>query len=231
MLIYYTDITKMKEEDCTLLMPFISKKRREKIEKYYHADDKKRSICTELLLKYCVQKRFGNGKEIVLTYNQYGKPLCCLPKDFHFNISHSGKWVVIAAGNCNVGIDVEEIRRDKCEDVIDCFSVSENLYVNCEDLVEQKKRFIHIWSMKESFVKYLGTGLKTNFNSFCVDPYSGKVHYITEVQPVIKSWLFDKDYYMSLCCQQEIEEQKEIEFRELYHMYVNGAMDDENSVS
>lgn len=36
---------------------------------------------------------------------------------------------------------------------------------------------------------------------------------------------------MALCCEQEIQEQEEIEFRELYHMYVNGVMDEENSVS
>ena len=126
---------------------------------------------------------------------------------------------------------MEEIRRDRCEDVIDCFSLSEKLYVGCENLVEQKERFIHIWSMKESFVKYLGTGLYTNFDSFCVDPSSGKVHYITEDQPVIKSWLFDQDYYISVCCDQEIEDQKEIEFRDLYHMYVDGAVDNENSTN
>lgn len=50
-----------------------------------------------------------NNEEIKFIYNEYGKPFVQNFSDFHFNISHSGEWVVCATANSNVGIDIERV--------------------------------------------------------------------------------------------------------------------------
>ncbi len=224
--IYYTDITGITSEDITLISPFLSSERRERITQFMREEDKKRSVCAELLLDYSIKRVVGKEKIIVLSSNKYGKPLSTDPEDFFFNISHSGRFVVIVAGDSEVGIDIEEIRADKNEDVVDCFAEKEKRYVYIDDLTKRKMRFIKMWTMKESFVKYLGTGLSTDFRSFCINPYSGEVDYQNISYPIVRTWIFEDDYYLSLCGYGQVNETRKIDYKDL----ICGVMKNENSV-
>ena len=59
-----------------------------------------------------------------------------------------------------VGVDIEKIRdvNLKIKDRFFCTAEKENIKTN-ED-------FFRIWTAKESYIKYLGTGLHTPLNSF-----------------------------------------------------------------
>lgn len=52
----------------------------------------------------------------------YNKPFIIGHESIHFNLSHSGKWVVCALGECRVGVDVEQVNAIDAESVSSCFS-------------------------------------------------------------------------------------------------------------
>ena len=115
-----------------------------------------------------MKRHLGNG-EFTLVKNEHGKPRVQNCSDFHFNISHSGHWVVLACGETEVGIDVETIRMDSKKEKIArrFFTQAEQNYV-FQDETGFDDRFYQIWTAKESYLKCLGMGLQKALNSFCV---------------------------------------------------------------
>jgi len=78
---------------------------------FYHAADAQRHLIGELLARYAIEQVTGtrpNGSFIV---GEKGKPHPEGINGMHFNVSHSGEWVVVAVSAYTVGVDVERIRK------------------------------------------------------------------------------------------------------------------------
>jgi 4'-phosphopantetheinyl transferase len=75
--------------------------------------------------------------------------------ELHYNIAHSGNWMVIAVSNTPVGIDIEHINPsfDHTEVLPVCFSNDE------ASSIQNNERFYLLWTRKESLVKATGKGL------------------------------------------------------------------------
>ncbi|TRW68976.1 4'-phosphopantetheinyl transferase family protein [Lactococcus lactis] len=101
------------------------------------------------------------------SYNQYGKPSISAPK-IHFSISHSGKYIVCALSEKNIGVDIQQ-NIDDFSDVIDSLNSHESEYLKTlTNKNELTKNFFNIWTIKESYLKMIGTGLYKDLNSFYV---------------------------------------------------------------
>lgn len=153
----------------------VSEERGKKADRYLLIDDSKRCICAELLLQHSLYHTFNRMIPLNISYNDYGKPFLKQIEGFSYNISHSGKWVVIAYGSSEVGIDVENVRKGKVDIADRFFTAKEKEYIYRGPKEEQIRRFTEIWTLKESYIKYLGTGLSTSLNSFSVDPLDGSI--------------------------------------------------------
>ena len=80
----------------------------------------------------------------------------------HFNLSHSGSWIVAAfAVSFPVGIDIEQIRADAItEDLIAYFmSDSERRSLQSLPWEQQPAAFFKCWTSKEALLKGLGVGV------------------------------------------------------------------------
>lgn len=100
-----------------------------------------------------------------LVYNEFGKP-SLKRKDMFYNISHSGKYVTCAISNKMVGIDIQK-HIENFEEIISFFSTSEKEYLASIPLHKLLiKEFFKIWTVKESYVKFLGRGLYKELDSF-----------------------------------------------------------------
>lgn len=200
------DITGINDDNYLLLRNAVSEERRIRADRYHFINDSKRSVCAELLLQYSLFQEGGPLVKTAIVYNEFGKPFVNHRYGFSYNLSHSGKWVVIAYGNTEVGIDIEEIQTGK-EDIADkFFTEEEKSFIYTVTGRERTKRFIQIWTLKESYIKYLGTGLSTRLDSFSVNALDGVVTSQNEkIQKELrlKSYLFDKDYYLSVCSMEE----------------------------
>ncbi|MBC8580766.1 4'-phosphopantetheinyl transferase family protein [Zhenhengia yiwuensis] len=220
------NITDINNDSYQLLRNAVSEERRIRADHFHFMDDAKRCVCAELLLQYSLFQEFGRLVEMEIIYNKFGKPFLNHTKGFSYNISHSGKWVVIAYGSSEVGIDIERIQIVK-ENIVDrFFAEEEKIFIHEGTGNEQKERFTQIWTLKESYIKYLGTGLSTRLNSFSVNVLDGMVtNQNGDIQNNlrIKSYLFDKDYYISVCSRDEEVTIHEIKLEDLIQ-FINSSV-------
>lgn len=211
--INYIAIADVNNDNYHLFRNAVSEERRMRADRFHFIDDAKRSICAELLLQYSLFQIAGQLVEPDIIYNEYGKPFMNNRKAFSYNLSHSGNWVAIAYGNSEVGIDIEKIQI-VIEDIVNnFFTEEEKRFIHMVAGEERKKRFIQIWTLKESYIKYLGTGLSSRLNSFSVNALHGVVtNQNGEIQKGLrlKSYLFNTDYYLSVCSME-----KEITIQEI----------------
>lgn len=109
-------------------------------------------------------------KEELIKREPEGKPYYTGGEGFYFNISHCNDAVAVAVAVCPVGVDVEGLRDVKYRTVEKCCNIEEMAYVfggvteernRGESLREEEMlRFLNLWTLKESYVKMTGRGLR-----------------------------------------------------------------------
>lgn len=149
------------------LLAFVSEGRRQVISRFHFDEDRIRSLFAGLLLRYALHEKYGYS-ESAIDRNEYGKPIMKEPEGVFFNLSHSGDWVFLGIGDCNLGVDVERM------DVIDLsiadefFSTEECTYIHSRKEADRLDKFYTIWTLKESYVKNIGKGLCMPLNHFVI---------------------------------------------------------------
>lgn len=163
--IYYCDVSKLNIEND---MQEISQYRREKLSKTKRILNKRQGLGAELLLNWAVKENMANAPfPLDIKTGPYGKPYCdALP--FRFSLSHSGDFSACAICDREIGLDIQQLSEYKENLVRRSFTAQEREYVQASD--DKDMAFTKIWSMKESFIKALGTGLHTSLDSFSVMP-------------------------------------------------------------
>lgn len=166
---YYTKIHNIAEERWSSLeRQLCRQERRKQAAKYKVPADRHRCIAAGLLLQKVVgQERL---EKLTIKYGEYGKPYFAGPGNIHFNISHSGDYVVCAVGPDENGIDVEIPQTDYMGIAKLCMTSNELDWL-CEVCgVKRDLRFIRLWTLKESFVKMTGRGLHDELSDINVLP-------------------------------------------------------------
>lgn len=165
MVFIFDNIDLVQVEELEKFHPIIDPYRLEKANRYSYDKDKKLCIIGYLLLLFALYTDNVCHKNIKFDYNEYGKPEIKTLPDKHFNISHSDKVAVCSLGSTSLGIDVQDWIHDY-EDIIETVcSEKEKSYIN--QSTDKKKSFTKIWTMKESYLKCIGTGLIDELNRFC----------------------------------------------------------------
>ena len=116
----------------------------------------------EILAGYLEQEPAG----LLLTTNPYGKPQL---EDRHdhglrFNLSHSGDLCILAlARNCELGVDLEQVRDDLPFEVIarQFFSRHEQTELFSLPPALQPAAFYRCWTRKEACLKACGSGFSS----------------------------------------------------------------------
>lgn len=158
--VYCLDISKVNREEEAWLYAHASPERRTRAKIFRKREGALRCLAGEALLRCAL----GTG-DYTLERHKAGKPRVRGREDFHFNISHAGNWVVLAFGNTPVGVDVEvhrarlPIRRFSAR----FYAPEEQNFVDSD-----AGRFLQVWTGKESFLKYLGSGIDRKLSSFSV---------------------------------------------------------------
>ena len=160
----------LNEDDYRPYLPLLCKEKAKRIGNFLQPADRLRSVCGELLARKTIADLLGiENKDIHFSANQYGKPYLASAPDFHFNISHSGCWVVGAFAEVPVGIDVEQLQRP-LEAAVAAMVLSPEEFVQYQQLEEEAAvdYFFRIWTLKESFVKAVGKGLNIEPSSLTI---------------------------------------------------------------
>ncbi len=93
----------------------------------------------------------------------------------HFNLSHSGDWLLCAVSDTPVGVDIERPRKVSPALIRRVCTPAELAF-----LAGQPERFLQVWTAKEAYLKYLGTGIRCDLRK--IDSISGapKLHCLRE---------------------------------------------------
>lgn len=112
-------------------------------------------------------------RSIQFAIENHGKPYVVKPDAAKrpFNVAHTDGLVLCGIGNDShrsVGVDVERLdRRTDPELAERYFSQPEIDYLRqCQAESERRETFLKIWTLKESFIKAIGTGLQTPLADF-----------------------------------------------------------------
>lgn len=141
--------------------------KREQAERYSRSGDKLQALGADLLLIGALKRAGFSVGPGDFALGEYGKPYLKKGK-LHFNLSHSGDWVLCALSDCEVGCDVEK-RRPFDSRVLRRFAPEEQEDIlSRKDENERENRFFRYWTLKESFLKATGQGLHLPLNGFRV---------------------------------------------------------------
>lgn len=191
---------KNKSEKLTM---FISKARRKSINNFYKYINKIQSIFGEILIRKIIQDNFKiNNKSISFYKNDYGKPVLINNSKFHFNISHSGEWVVCVVNDSPVGIDIEKIQL--IDYSVTDFILSEKEYKNFTQISDENKLsyFYYLWTLKESYIKAEGKGLSIPLNEFTIECDLQMIPILLGDKlnkTIFKNYNIDPNYVLSVC--------------------------------
>lgn len=185
------------------LMSFPSVHKQEGIKRFRNSEDALRTLISDILARTIVHEQLKIDKRKVIFHNgEYGKPYLESVTPFHFNLSHSGRWVVCAADNEPVGIDIELVKpidltyakhfltQDEC---VELFSYPES---------ERLEYFYQLWTLKESYIKAIGKGLFLPLQSFTISTKGRGNYFDTAIDG--KPWYFkcyqlDSQYKAAVC--------------------------------
>jgi len=137
----------------------LPQERQIKILKHKLADDRKRSLGAGMIINKILYK--NNVDVNSIHYGSNGKPYA---DNIFFNVAHSGKFAFGVSSDKEVGCDVEIIKNEHLDIAKRFFTESEYNYIfNSEN---SSNTFYKLWSIKESYIKLSGEGLRTPLNSF-----------------------------------------------------------------
>jgi 4'-phosphopantetheinyl transferase len=110
--------------------------------------------------------------EVALAAGPHGKPVLAASASvrLEFNLSHSGEWVLLAfARGGRVGVDLERERPVDEERIArEFFHPAEVQEWERQEPRERLTAFFRLWTLKEAYLKALGTGLSKVPSSFRV---------------------------------------------------------------
>ncbi len=173
-------------------LPRVSEERIGRMRKFRFEIDKRRGLAAETLLNFGLKslchelsvpvtlKRDENGKpHIILSENDKSllRSEGVLSEDgesIEFSLSHSGDYAVCAIAREDegkIGVDIEQSRKKEGKIAEHFFCQGENQRIrNASD-------FYTYWTLKESFIKAVGTGLGLALDSFEVFEENGSAVY------------------------------------------------------
>ncbi len=141
------------------------------------------------------------AQDILFRRNSNGKPFLIQRRGripLLFNMSHSGSVVLVGvASECNIGVDLEEIR--PLTEFIDIarynFAPEECTFIMNHAPEDRQRAFLRCWTRKEAYIKAAGNGLSMPLNTFDIsdapEPDGWNLAQTADALTATKLWLAD----------------------------------------
>jgi 4'-phosphopantetheinyl transferase len=159
--------------------------------RFLRIEDRLRFVLGRASLRCLLSHVTGTkAAELAFDRNEFGK--LSLPNAPHFNLSHSGDFVLIGLHkSADIGVDVEALpaMTDWPKLAESYLTEAERAVINACASAEQGTAFMRAWTRKEAVAKALGLGLSLPPASFSVIPSDANWRVEAEPGPLQKgSW-------------------------------------------
>lgn len=141
-------------------MARISAQRREKVMLMRNERDRRLSVAAYLQLLNALETEYGITAPPHFDFHDGGKPFIAGRQDICFSMSHCRCGVACAVSDRPVGIDIETIRPYRRELAERVMNTEEMDVITSSPHPEIE--FIRLWTMKESFLKMTGEGIRSD---------------------------------------------------------------------
>lgn len=152
---------------------------------------RKHNTIIKILLDKLMMDFSESINEKYICYEENGKPFI-KNKSIYFNISYSDNIGVLAISNENVGIDIEKIKKYDEKLVNNFYSKEELRYL--KKSYDRNYEYTKLWTYKEAYLKYQGTGINDNFKNL---NFIQENKYVSNVK--FKTINYE-DYVITICC-------------------------------
>lgn len=161
------------DKQITELRKIITVENNNRLDKFKFRADLLRTLFGELLVRYAVSEITDiDADKITIMRDSFNKPYFPdLP--LYFNISHSEDYVICALSSNKIGIDIEKITETDIKIAEKFFSRTEYNFLSGLIQSDIKQKFFELWTIKESYVKFIGKGMYIPFDSFNVNLNDG----------------------------------------------------------
>ena len=148
----------------------VTEERRKKTDSFRFQKDRLLSLGAELLLMHGLKQKGINLMEMNYHSGANGKPYLKGRQDIYFNLSHSEDVAVCAISLWEIGCDIEKISDIRLNIAKKYFCESEYDLIASQKTQEAKREmFFRLWTLKESYIKTTGMGMRMPMNSFCIN--------------------------------------------------------------
>ena len=184
------DIRDLSEAEYRKWFSLMNEEKQKKVNRFHFEDDKKRTVAGEMLARKAIAEWCSiSAEEIVFGKKKNEKPFA-ENLAVEFNISHSGNIVVCAVANNPIGIDIEQVRPIELKIAKRIYTEDELCYLfgfapseddfNVSPDDEMLIRFFELWTAKEAYLKYTGTGITDNLQTLSVNSEKTEKEYFED---------------------------------------------------
>lgn len=161
--------------DLTALQPWLDTAEIARADGFRRHPDRELFVLSRAVMRSVLASYLDcDERSISIVGDNHGKPMLQADRHretLHFNLTHSRGAVALAVSRREVGIDVEDRRRE-----VEYHALAERYFAEAEarhlrPLRDQQLRdaFFAIWTLKEAYVKAIGRGISFPLDAFCFD--------------------------------------------------------------
>ena len=199
--IYATRLEAIGEDLSETVYPFLDGHVQKKICRLRKKEDKMRTLLAHAIVKMVLSEELQREpQDIPFKMNEYGKQGLA-GEERQFNITHSGEFILAAIGDKPVGIDVEKNENRDFSLFRDIWGEGQHAHFELNDC----RSFYKVWTAKESYAKYLGTGLHSNMEEIILQRDNSIIDQGKETGIAVKYIHLHRDYTCAVCSKEEIE--------------------------
>ena len=152
--------------------------RGQKVDSYKREKDKLLSLATGYLLNVALKNLGVQLNDVKLSETEKGKPYFVSPSNLFISISHSGDYAFLALSDSEIGIDVQQIKQ------VQSGLIEKTLTKLERESLQEKEQFFTFWSVKESYLKLIGTGLSAGLKNVEFNLQNGNISFNQKPQKV-----------------------------------------------
>jgi 4'-phosphopantetheinyl transferase len=194
--VWWMPTTRVEPRDLNRWLDLLDEEERARAGRFWRDSDRCEFIAAHALLRTMLARHGGRpARAWRFTVGHHGKPEIAPGNDtrLEFNIAHTHGLVVAAVGfRGRIGVDAERIDPTKS-----VFAVAETVFTATElELLRQESEtqvpgwFFRLWTLKEAYIKAVGTGLSAPLQSFAFSFDPIRIAFAADIVDSADNWQF-----------------------------------------